>query len=296
MKLCKLGFRSCVHKYLTVEHLEKRQLLAADCVPYPEEMALGGSATLVAGGASELNQPTMTEAERNPRQDGAFSLSSDEQLLEEGKSGWSLNSIPEEVGEFSQDADSVAAVLNFNPTSDAGSTRLTARDLGVIGTPQSLNGSLSYFDRLDVFRFDITTDSNVSLGIDGMWGNADLILADSDGRGIASSRNAGTASESIQTELEPGVYYVASQARSFWGTNYQLRVSANPIADPADTDADKPESSEGEGGFSGSAEALPEVPYFGTQRDWNLNSVNAPKTYGGLSACQDLTQHGKKTG
>ncbi len=214
MKRRKLGVRSCVHNYLNVEPLQKRQLLAADSVPYLEEMALGGAATLVADVASELNQPTITEAEQNPGQDGAFSLSSNEQPLEEDKSGWSLNAIPEEVSEFSHDTDSLTAALNFNPTSDAGSNRLTARDLGAIGTPQSLSGSLSYFDRLDVFCFDITTDSNLNPGIDRMWGNADLLLADSSGRRIASSRNAGTASESIQTELEPGVYYVASQARS----------------------------------------------------------------------------------
>ncbi len=58
-----------------------------------------------------------------------------------------------------------------------------------------------------------------------------------------------------------------------------MQVSANPIVDPADTDAGNPGSSEGEGGFSGSAKALPEVPYFGTQRDLNLNSVNAPDAW-----------------
>ena len=249
MKRRKLGFRSRVDKYLNVEHLEKRLLLAADCVPCPEEMAQEVPATLVA----EL-------------------------------------AIPEVVEETSQYVDSVATSLSFNATSDAGSTRATARDLGIVSAEQSLNGRLSYFDRLDVFRFEITANSTVSLEIGRLWGNADLILANADGSGIATSRNAGTASELIETKLGPGVYYVAAQARSFWGTNYQLQVSANAISPPADTETDNQESGEGEvGPVGGSVQALPDVPYFGTQRDWNLNSVNAPEAWAAGYTGQGVT-------
>ncbi|MEM7560306.1 MAG: PPC domain-containing protein, partial [Planctomycetota bacterium] len=229
MKRRNLGIKSRVRKYLNVEHLEKRQLLAADCVPCPEEMALS---TLVSEVIPERTQQALTEAREWPGQDGASEWTLDDIPEQDG----SLNEIPEVVGKSSQDADSVTTALNFNATSDAGSTRSTARDLGIIRAEESLKGSLSYFDRLDVFRFEISADSNVSLAIGNLWGNVDLILANVDGSGIATSRNAGTAAESIQTELKAGVYYIAAQARSFWGTNYQLQVSANPISPPADTE------------------------------------------------------------
>ena len=286
MKRRNLGIKSRVRKYLNIEHLEKRQLLAADCIPCPEEMTLS---VLKSEVIPERTQQVLTEAWESPGQDGAFGWSLNDMREQNHASEWSSNEILEEVGEVSQDAN-VVTTRNFTTTFDAGSTRASARDLGTVSSQKSLKGSLSYFDRLDVFRFEVSADSNVSLAIGNLWGNADLILANADGSGIATSRNAGTAAESIQTELKAGVYYVAAQARSFWGTNYQLQVSANPISPPADTESGNQESGEGEvGSVGGNVQALPNVPYFGTQRDWNLNSVNAPEAWAAGYTGQGVT-------
>jgi len=154
MKRRNLGIKSRVRKYLNIEHLEKRQLLAADCIPCPKEMALEVSEALLEEVISERNQPAVTDTEQNPEQDGVFGWSLNDRPEQNDASEWSLNEILEEVGEVPQDANAVST-RNFTATSDAGSTRSTARDLGTVASGRSLNESLSYFDRLDVFRFEI---------------------------------------------------------------------------------------------------------------------------------------------
>ena len=165
--------------------------------------------------------------------------------------------------------------------SDAGATRSTAYDLGVLqyGTSdRSLNGTLSYFDRADVFRFELSTAAAVDIAVSEMWGNADLILADASGRGIATSRNFGSADESVQVDLAPGVYYIGLQSRNFWGTSYQLDVSASLAAPTPPIPDEGSEAPDGEPPSSGT-DAFPDVPYFGSGRDWNVNAVNAPEAW-----------------
>ena len=183
-------------------------------------------------------------------------------------------------------AEDEPQILQFHAASaDAGSTRSTAHDLGSIQREGSelaadwmLAGSLSYFDRMDVFRFSLAEDTSFELLLSGMRRNTDLILANSDGRAISVSRNDGISHESVHAKLSAGVYYVAIQAQSYWGTSYRLDLSATfavptlpPPIEPEDTDVadDKQES----------PAAFADVPYFGSQRDWNVNAVNAPEAW-----------------
>lgn len=262
--------RPRAQKHLAIESLEKRQLLAADCVPCPEDM------TPESMNPVEIPQP-VEEAESQQ------SSQSDAQT--------SLDFIP--LGEVDETAEATdeESLLNFNANADAGSTRSSALDLGVITSQQSIDGNLSYFDRMDVFRFEITNDSVVTLGLSEMWGNADLILADANGRGIATSRNSGTTSEAIESELSAGIYYVAVQSRSFWGTSYQLDLAAESVTPPSEVGPGEGGSGEGENGGTGggNTDALPDVPYFGSQRDWNLNSVNAPEAWAAGYTGQGIT-------
>ncbi|MEM8733197.1 MAG: S8 family serine peptidase [Planctomycetota bacterium] len=173
---------------------------------------------------------------------------------------------------------------NFN-AADAGSSRSTAQDLGLVTGQQTVPGSLSYFDRLDVFRFEIDAESTTTISLTGMWGDADLVLADSNGRIFASSATAGNANESLDRELQPGTYYVAAQARSFWGTSYRLNLDVSPStppvdpAPPTDSAPTPPSSSDPSSPGNQTVTPLADAPYFGGQQDWNLNSVNAPEAW-----------------
>ena len=147
-------------------------------------------------------------------------------------------------------------------TTDAGSRLTTALELGRIDGVSSTPGRVSFRDRLDVFEFEIARDGDVQIELTGLRRNADLILANDAGQFIESSRVAGSAAENIQLELQAGSYFVGIQSRSFWGTNYQLDVSAN-LEQPQDDPA----------------QPFSEVSYFGGSREWNVNAVAAPEAW-----------------
>ncbi|MEM6778406.1 MAG: S8 family peptidase [Planctomycetota bacterium] len=160
---------------------------------------------------------------------------------------------------------------------DAGSTRASSLYLGTLDGAVAAQGQVSYFDQLDVYAFDIESDGEVALELSGLFRNADLIFADESGRVLDVSRRSGAWAESIQLDLEAGRYYIAVQARSFWGTSYRLDVEATletlppiptPIADPLATP-----------GVGDDTTPLPSVPYFGGSVDWNVNAVEAPEAW-----------------
>ncbi|MEM1226024.1 MAG: S8 family serine peptidase [Planctomycetota bacterium] len=160
---------------------------------------------------------------------------------------------------------------------DAGSTRASSLNLGTIDGAVAAQGQVSYFDQLDVYAFDIESDGEVAVELSGLFRNADLIFADESGRVLDVSRQSGASAESIQLDLEAGRYYIAVQARSFWGTSYRLDVEATletlppiptPIADPLAAP-----------GVGNDTTPLPSVPYFGGSVDWNVNAVEAPEAW-----------------
>jgi subtilisin family serine protease len=248
---------------------------------------------------SLINRRLITVSRYQPRRAGRPKLLRYEQL--ETRNLMAAEGIPEAVmfdppGQPSRITDWIplgeAAVetelqtLQFHAAnSDAGSTRSTAHDLGSIQRDGSqliadrmLAGSLSYFDRMDVFRFSLSEDANLELLLNGMRRNADLVLANSDGRGIAVSRHARSSNESVHIELSAGIYYVAIQARSPWGTSYRLDLSATFSA-PTLPPTVAPEGAKDGNENQDSHEAFADVPYFGSQRDWNINAVNAPEAW-----------------
>ena len=216
---------------IQIEHLESRQLLAADCALPP-------------GFVSTLDAPIA----------------------------------PAET----------ISVANAEP----GSNRATALDLGIVNETVTLTDRVSFRDRLDVFRFEISRDGTAEIDLSRLRRNADLLLFDASGSALESARSRGRASESISAELESGVYYVAVQKRSFRGTLYRLDIdvtlgSAAPVivnpttpggggsteTDPTETN---PPSATPSGG---STSPLSDAAYFGGSREWNVNAVNAPEAW-----------------
>jgi subtilisin family serine protease len=158
---------------------------------------------------------------------------------------------------------------------DAGSTRANASDLGSVQDSVALNGSLSFRDRLDQFRFDIARDGAVEIDLTGLSQNVDLLLTDETGSLLETSRQRGRTSESISTELDAGTYFAAVQSRSFWGSRYRLNLTVDftapsaeseVVVDPVVAPKDSPSP-------------LSDVPYFGGSREWNVNAVKAPEAW-----------------
>ncbi len=169
-------------------------------------------------------------------------------------------------------------------SNDAGSTRATALDLGNITSTSTANGQVNFYDRLDVFRFEIAGDGMVNVDLNRLRSNADLIVFAASGHAIESSRLSGRNSESVQLELLAGTYFVGVEAQSFWGTSYQLTVFVDlnsAVATPTPPTSEMPtRTPEAEPQApSGTIAPLADVAYYGGSRDWNVNAVAAPEAW-----------------
>ena len=171
---------------------------------------------------------------------------------------------------------------------DAGSTRATAADLGLLRSSQSVSGSLSFSDTADVFRFEVDRPMKFIATLDSLRYDADLLLLDSSGRAIARSQRGGSATDQVQSSLVAGVYFVGVTAQTWRSNNYRLRLSGTSTTPPLPTPAliDTPligtppiTTPVSNTPVTTIVSPLADVPYFGTSQDWNLNSINAPESW-----------------
>ncbi|GET36092.1 pre-peptidase C-terminal domain-containing protein [Microseira wollei] len=124
----------------------------------------------------------------------------------------------------------------------------TATDLGTVTSSQNLTGFVGNDDPTDVYRFTLGSASNVNFTLSGLSADADLVLiqdVDDDGvlgedlhiqeaEIIGLSELEGTASETIDTLLQAGTYFI--QVEQYEGdTNYNLGLNITPFAPPTDT-------------------------------------------------------------
>ena len=112
-------------------------------------------------------------------------------------------------------------------------------DLGdltdVFGTSRQ-TGSLDGADGAVVYwRFTLTAEKSVDLGLREQDANADLILEDIDGNVLHSSRESGTADESLQVTLQAGTYYVRVEAQAAGTNAFELRYEVTVPEPPATT-------------------------------------------------------------
>ena len=164
-------------------------------------------------------------------------------------------------------ASNAAIAVNVDP----GATLRTAFDIGNVVDSVSLQNSVYLSDRVDLFRFEVSQDGTVDIDLTGLSRNVDLLFADESGNLIESSRSGSRASESISADLESGTYYIGVQSRSFWGSRYELSLDVQldqptPTPDPVAVGSDF-------------VSPFADVEYFGGQREWNVNSVNAPEAW-----------------
>jgi hypothetical protein len=196
-----------------------------------------------------------------------------------------------------------ASALNF---SDPGNSLLTARNVvGVQNGSISLTEFVGTGDIDDFYRFDINTNSNFSLRLDGLTADADVRLIQDRNRNgvfdlgerIGSSLESGTIPDVINlSNLAPGTYYV--EVSSYLGsTNYNLTISATPV--PVLPDIPTPNGAfnrnYGYGLVNANAAVtrtlnrstlFPDVPNL-SENNWGVDAINAPEVWN-----QNITGNG----
>ena len=107
---------------------------------------------------------------------------------------------------------------------ELGAEEVTQRDRIGFG-----RGSLRDFQ--DYYSFSLGEKSDVNISLDNLRANAKLELLGIDGRTIEKSNKKGRASETIDSILAPGDYYVKVSPVGKAKTKYDLGLTANPAID-----------------------------------------------------------------
>ena len=114
------------------------------------------------------------------------------------------------------------------PPDNAGNNGTLAQVVpGLTTTAQIFQDWVGTADTNDYYRFTLTAQSAVSLGLSGLNADADLALLNSTGATVALSQVRGTGAEAINTTVAAGTYYI--RVYQFSGdTFYNLSALATP--------------------------------------------------------------------
>ncbi|MFO0868577.1 MAG: S8 family serine peptidase [Pirellulales bacterium] len=164
---------------------------------------------------------------------------------------------------------------------DPGATLSTALDLGTLAGTMSVAGSVGGVDRADMYRFSLSAPTKVDVALSGLRSDIDLTLYNAAGQGLALSNKSGAAAESISRTLSAGVYYVEVAPWRTATSSYVLTVSTptTPVTPTPSTPGSGTPATPGTPSTTTPVDPLPNVAYYGTARDWNLNSINAPEAW-----------------
>lgn len=170
---------------------------------------------------------------------------------------------------------------NFRAADAAGDTMRTAADLGRVEGTIQRSGRLSWFDLVDVVRFEVASNSQVRIGLDQLNRDANLYVLNRDGKLIGSSTRSGNLSELLSGTLKGGEYYLAITSVDFRNISYRLTLNVESATSPR-ADVAPPAAVPGSpppAPTPVAAEPLRDVAYFGGSSDWNLNLVGAPESW-----------------
>jgi hypothetical protein len=165
------------------------------------------------------------------------------------------------------------------PPDYAGNTLSTARGITVGSTTSTYQDWVGSLDTNDYYRFTLNNTSNFNLSLNGLSADADIQLLNSSGAVIQSSTNGGSTAESISQQLTAGTYYLRVYPYGSANTNYNLNVSATPVANGFN-------STYGYGLVNAAAavarsinqSTFTDVPNLGGN-NWGNDMVNAPEVW-----------------
>jgi subtilisin family serine protease len=150
--------------------------------------------------------------------------------------------------------------------------------IGAIDGQRSFRGTLGWFNLQQTFHFSLQSDAHVQFGLWPTSRNANLYLVDASGGVIASSTRPGLSNDSMQRLLKAGDYSLIVAATSLLPTSFRVAINARPLAlPPSIPPVTTPITSPGNSPTN--VQPLPDVPYFGTSRHWNLNVIGAPEAW-----------------
>ncbi|KYC37832.1 hypothetical protein WA1_04805 [Scytonema hofmannii PCC 7110] len=116
-----------------------------------------------------------------------------------------------------------------DPQDLAGNTIDKARKVSVSSRGKLYRGWVGTIDTNDFYSFSLGTRNEFKLSLDGLTSDANVELLDINGNVIQSSKNVGTATESINTTLESGAYRIRVNSSGNIGTAFNLNVSVTPL-------------------------------------------------------------------
>ena len=211
--------------------------------------------------------------------------------------------------------DETATVTSLLPESEAPGNGVTM--LGRLTSWQRYAGRVGGSDALDAYRFSLAERSRVRIELTHLDRDVDLYVYDARIREVARSTRGGRQHETITVDLAAGHYLIAVVPYRSASSRYILAVRSQTVVvppprprtppatpppaaerpatpppptrpDPAPADplpprqepprvppaADAPPAPE-----PPAPAPLPDVPIYGTDRDWNLNAVGAPEAW-----------------
>ena len=111
---------------------------------------------------------------------------------------------------------------------DAGSSPITAQNLGVISEQKHIIGRLHSLDTKDVYRFTTHQPGDLDFSLTGLYKNANIQLLDSNENLISGSYNPGRQDEfNTYENLAAGDYYFKVYSNGS-GTDYKLDFNLRP--------------------------------------------------------------------
>ncbi|MBW4507042.1 MAG: S8 family serine peptidase [Scytonematopsis contorta HA4267-MV1] len=115
------------------------------------------------------------------------------------------------------------------PPDFAGNDLTKARQINIGTTNTSFTDWVGSLDTNDYYRFTLNETRNLNLTLNGLTGDANVRLLDSNGNLIIGSFNSGSNNETISRQLNAGTYFIQVVPTNGVNTNYNLNISANPL-------------------------------------------------------------------
>ena len=139
---------------------------------------------------------------------------------------------------------------------------------------QSATGSLAgSTSAVSYWRFTLTDEMTVTLGLAELDADADLVIEDADGNALHSSRESGTDDEQISARLDAGTYYIRVEAQASGTNDFEIRYSVDePSGDDYSDSATDAGSVAAGGSATGSLETVGD-------EDWFAVTLEAGETY-----------------
>ena len=190
-----------------------------------------------------------------------------------------------------ESVDSTANALSIASRSRRFIQSPTTERLGELDGLIEREDSNNFFDRIDRYEFEVTEEGQLTADLEF---NRDtfsrLAIFDQSRNAVAISSIRGDSETSLTTDLAPG-NYVAIVFGGFGRYSLNLDYTSDvqtPIDEPITTDPVVTEPADEEviaepvptpEPVSTPVTELPEADFYGSNLDWNLNSVNAPEAW-----------------